>query len=187
LKADNNGTTTTDGATVSTWEDQTVKSVDLSGQDDPKLYNNVLNFNPVVRYTGNDRHVLGVSDDITVKNSTVFNVAIPKSGYAELWTTDGGGNDGQGSLANVLIYKYGNVANNLVYYDQAGGNAVAVRRPGFTLTTGKPDLIRASFTNSDLYDGSYSVNASSVLSVSDINSISNDGGSINGTYKSLGN
>jgi hypothetical protein len=46
-----------------------------------------LNFNPVVRYTGEARHLIPAGNDIDIKNSTLFNVAIPRgsnNSYQEL-------------------------------------------------------------------------------------------------------
>ncbi|MCV6629296.1 MAG: T9SS type B sorting domain-containing protein [Flavobacteriaceae bacterium] len=87
LKADVGTSTTTDGATVTTWKDQSIFSQTLSASSTPSFMESQINFNPTVFYELADRHIDN-EPNLELPGTIHFSVAIPKGSHDHsLWTT----------------------------------------------------------------------------------------------------
>ncbi len=177
FKANDNGGVNTDGTTLATWTDRSGFGNDAAGEQSPSYQSNILNFNPVVRYEADDKHRLA-NANVKVQNSTVLSVAIPSAGAGELWVSNGGTTN-----ADVLIYKNGDTANNLVYYDNQPTGADQIRNASKTLLTSTPVLLTVTFDPNNTTSATYALNSDASNAVPNVNTL--EGTQMN--YEVLGN
>ncbi|MCO5192140.1 MAG: C25 family cysteine peptidase [Anaerolineae bacterium] len=134
LKADAGTGTTTDGASVSNWADQSGNSYDAvqaTAANQPTYQENELNGNPMVRFDGSDDRLVGTPPAYTGTTLTAYTVvrrtaAIHVTSSATLWV-DGAtaDNDNTGSVAIA----YENIGN-LLQARRVGGLSTIFPHPG---------------------------------------------------------
>jgi len=142
LKADKGTSTTTDNASVTSWNDQSTadnNATSQSGRTDPKYASILWNFNPGINFvSGNfvlDRG--GLQDDITL--FTVYN-SLQTTGDGSWWNAPAIiGNEANGTTADFgLKHNYGNVFFKATDGDNFGAQTSS------SYSDGKPKVVLAT-------------------------------------------
>ena len=184
FKADDNGATTTDGATVATWTNFGAGN-DATATGDPSFENDtasLINFNPIVNTDINDR--FNIAGAPSIETSMVFAVGIP-TGTGDLKTVfravEGPpAQDFALAVARDPVAGLGVIANDIVYHDRHGSNTT--RPSGLSWLPDEVALVQGVMGTTSTDVAQYSKNGGAFASTPTGTDFS-----AGGTYSALGN
>ena len=177
LKTNAGTSTTTDGSTVTTWNDQSGNSANVTAGNTPSYQSNTINYNPSILYESTDRHTVN-TPSIEAQNTTIYFVGKPGNGggygLCEGWVTNAGGTGNDIPIYLRNGYKF-------TYFDDNPWNFYET---SLTWSQNESSLARAELSNASNYNASYSKLGGTAATLTSVN------GSVNtphNYYTTLGN
>ncbi len=200
-KADAGTSTTTDGASVSQWDDQSGNGHDASHpttQNQPTYQSedaDLINFNPVIRFDGID-DVLDIADNLGL-GGIVGSGGVPLSVYALGYYNDGdagtiiGPQDSGGSGQGAFQYRYNGGTDQMEFVTRNCAvpnncNGTPAMLVGSAATAGEPLMLLSALTRGDNTDSNifrhyFKDGTANSASAANGNSLPNDDMSIGGS------